>query len=242
MNCLSICLKVLFAFGIILVNIIEAKPIYPKIMETVISADQKIINTLLLNASFINNLGLMHGKMGISILFYHLSRKYKNKIYGDYAGELIDEIYEEITGETPVDFENGLAGIGWGIEYLVQNDFIEADTDEVLEEFDKKIYIALLENHLKMEKDLEGLLGYFAYFSARKKKFPEVTKLFSIDILSLNPIRHQLGNIILEKLRSSLETSIAAISGLYTTNQATAKQLAGIIPDIQNLEANRYNQ
>ena len=40
-----------------------------------ISTDQKIITALLLNASFIDNLGLVHGKMGISILFYHLPRK-----------------------------------------------------------------------------------------------------------------------------------------------------------------------
>ena len=100
---------------------------------------QRIINVLLLNASFIDNLGLMHGKMGIAIYFFHLARETKNPVYEDYAGELIDEIYEEITINTPLDFENGLAGIGWGIEYLVQNGFLEADTNEVLEEFDKRL-------------------------------------------------------------------------------------------------------
>jgi hypothetical protein len=39
-------------------------------MEHTISTDQHIINTLLLNASFIDNIGLMHGKMGISIFFF----------------------------------------------------------------------------------------------------------------------------------------------------------------------------
>jgi hypothetical protein len=39
------------------------------------------VNTLLLNAGFIDNLGLMHGKIGISILFYHLARKYTTVIY-----------------------------------------------------------------------------------------------------------------------------------------------------------------
>jgi lantibiotic modifying enzyme len=84
------------------------------------SRQQRITNTLLLNASFIDNLGLMHGKMGIAIYFFHLARETKNQIYEDYAGELIDEIYDEISTTTTLDFENGLAGIGWGIEYLVQ--------------------------------------------------------------------------------------------------------------------------
>ena len=136
-------------------------------METIISTDQKIINTLLLNASFIEDLGLMHGKMGISIYFFHLASQTKNKIYEDYAGELIDEIYEEITANTPINFENGLAGIGWGIEYLVQNGFIEADTDEVLEEFDNRIFKELIYNTPKEIGLLNGIVGIGAYFLKR---------------------------------------------------------------------------
>ena len=136
-------------------------------MLLTISTDQRISNTLLLNASFIGNIGLLHGKMGISICFYHLARQTKNRIYEDYAGELIDEIYEEITANTPVDFENGLAGIGWGIEYLVQNGFIEADTDEVLEEFDNRIFKELIYNTPHDIGLLNGLAGLGAYFLKR---------------------------------------------------------------------------
>ncbi|MGM0407453.1 MAG: lanthionine synthetase LanC family protein [Bacteroidota bacterium] len=136
-------------------------------MQLTISTGQRIINTLLLNASFIDNLGLMHGKMGISICFFHLARQTGNQIYEDYAGELIDEIYEEITTNTPVDFENGLAGIGWGIEYLVQNGFIEADTDEVLEEFDNRIFKELIYNTPQENGLLNGLTGLGAYFLKR---------------------------------------------------------------------------
>lgn len=138
-------------------------------MLLTISTDQRISNTLLLNASFIGNIGLLHGKMGISICFYHLARQAKNRIYEDYAGELIDEIYEEITANTPVGFENGLAGIGWGIEYLVQNSFIEADTDEVLEEFDNRIFKELIYNTPHDIGLLNGLVGIGAYFLKRIK-------------------------------------------------------------------------
>lgn len=88
-------------------------------------------NVLLLNASFIDNLGLLNGKMGIAIFFYHFARYTGSKIFEEYASELLDEIYEEINTNTPVDFANGLTGVGWGIEYLVKNGFVEADTDEV---------------------------------------------------------------------------------------------------------------
>ena len=132
-----------------------------------ITYHNQIINSLILNASFIDILGLMHGKMGISIFFFHLARQTKNQIYEDYAGELIDEIYEEITANTPVDFENGLAGIGWGIEYLVQNGFIEANTDEVLEEFDNRIFKELIYSTPKEIGLLNGIVGIGAYFLKR---------------------------------------------------------------------------
>jgi hypothetical protein len=38
-------------------------------MEHTISTDQHIINTLLLNASIIDKMVIMHGKMGISVFY-----------------------------------------------------------------------------------------------------------------------------------------------------------------------------
>jgi hypothetical protein len=101
---------------------------------------QLIANALLMNASFINNLGLLNGKMGIAIFFFQYGRYTNKEVYTIYANELIDEIYEELNTQMPDDFANGLTGIGWGIEYLVRNDFVEANTDEALEDIDQFIY------------------------------------------------------------------------------------------------------
>lgn len=127
---------------------------------------QRIANVLLLNASFIENLGLLNGKLGIAIFFYHYSRYTGNKIFEDYAGELIDEIYEEINTNTPVDFANGLTGIGWGIEYLVKNGFIEADTDEALADVDNTVYRSSLYRPFLLENG-NDLFGYGLYFITR---------------------------------------------------------------------------
>lgn len=129
---------------------------------------QRIANVLLLNASFIDNLGLLNGKMGIAIFFYHYARYTGNEVYENYAGELIDEIYEEISANTPVDFANGLTGIGWGIEYLVQNGFVEADTDEALEEMDAAIYKNKQSRPLLIENE-NDLFGFGFYYISRLK-------------------------------------------------------------------------
>ncbi|TAL66405.1 MAG: hypothetical protein EPN88_08505, partial [Bacteroidetes bacterium] len=127
---------------------------------------QRIANVLLLNASFTDNLGLLNGKMGIGIFFYHYSRYTGNKIFEDYAGEIIDEIYEEINPGTPVNFEDGLTGIGWGIEYLVKNKFVQADTDEALVEIDNSIYRTRLHSQLLI-KNGNDIFGYGLYYIMR---------------------------------------------------------------------------
>jgi hypothetical protein len=128
----------------------------------------RIANVLLLNGSFINNLGLLNGKMGIAIFFYHYSRYTQKKIYEDYAGELIDEIYKEINVATTVNFSDGLTGIGWGIEYLIRNHFINGDTDEILAELDNTIYKYRLNSPILIENGDE-FFGYGFYHIARLK-------------------------------------------------------------------------
>ena len=130
---------------------------------------RRIADVLLLNASFLENIGLLNGKMGIAIFFYHYSRYSGAKIFEDYAGELIDEIYEGINNSTPIDFTNGLTGIGWGIEYLVKNKYVEADTDEALSEIDNSVYRNSLYRPFLLEND-KHLFGYGLYYIARLRE------------------------------------------------------------------------
>lgn len=126
----------------------------------------RIANHLILNASFLNNLGLYHGKMGIVLFFAHYARYTKNLIYDEFAGELLDEIYEEINDNVSLDFENGLTGIGWGIEYLLQNGFMEGDSDEILCQIDEKVMERDM-RRIKDESKKNGLTGISYYISAR---------------------------------------------------------------------------
>jgi hypothetical protein len=176
------------------------------------SRQQRITNTLLLNASFIDNLGLMHGKMGIAIYFFHLARETENQIYEDYAGELIDEIYDEISISTPSDFENGLAGIGWGIEYLVQQGFIEADTDEVLESIDNQLHPS--RNHILGIGLLNGLVGLGYYYLKRIQNVNSIEDKVST-LLNKQMLVHLIDEL---ELRIEKEGSINLINGKDTFN------------------------
>lgn len=127
---------------------------------------QRIANVLLLNSSFTSHLGLLNGKMGIAIFFYLYGQYTKNKLHENFADELIDEIYNELNIELPIDFSGGLMGIGWGIEYLVHSRFLEGDTDEILKEIDDAVYRATLRTPLLVDSD-KDLYGFGLYFLSR---------------------------------------------------------------------------
>jgi hypothetical protein len=126
----------------------------------------RVVGHLMLHAGFISDTGLYHGKMGLVLFFVHYGRYTGNSLYDDFAGELLEDICEDIHTEMPTDFENGLCGIGWGIEYLLQNGFMEGDSDEVLSDIDKKI----MERDIRRITDMDfrtGLAGISCYIQKR---------------------------------------------------------------------------
>jgi len=123
---------------------------------------QKIASTLMSNTRFINNSGLFDGKMGIAIFFYHYARFTGNKMYEDFADSLIDNICDELHPGMTINFTNGLTGIGWGIEYLVQNRFLETVSDETFNKIDNAVYSGFMNvPFLIQNQDLNGLGLYF---------------------------------------------------------------------------------
>ena len=115
------------------------------------------------------HLGLFHGKMGICLCYYHIAQKTGDVKYQQMADDLLDNICENLDTSS-TDFENGLAGIGWGIEYLLENKFVNGDADEILEEIDIKIFKALNEGVIYTADVPNGLAGYLFYLISRLKK------------------------------------------------------------------------
>lgn len=89
----------------------------------------KVVQHLMLHTSSMSDLGLLSGKMGVCIFFYKYAFHSGTKRYADFAGELMDEIYSEISTDILRDFGKGLAGICWGIEYLIRQGFVDAFRD-----------------------------------------------------------------------------------------------------------------
>lgn len=102
---------------------------------------QRLCNELILRSSYWDSLGLQLGKMGAVLFFFHYARYTGNALYENYAEELFDEIYNDVNKGINYGFANGLCGIGWAVEYLVKQGFIEGDTDDALEEIDRQVMV-----------------------------------------------------------------------------------------------------
>ena len=76
---------------------------------------QQIADMLLLNGTLTESPGLVRGKIGIAVFFFHYAQYTGNGLYADY--------------------EKGVAGIGVGIDYLIRNNFLNVD-DDICEDFD----------------------------------------------------------------------------------------------------------
>lgn len=131
-------------------------------MNTAKETELKIAN-LLIKGNKIDNIGLLDGKTGLAIYFFQLARTHHNEEYSLYASELLDEVIDSVNSSMPMDFATGLTGIGWGIEYLIQNKFIEADADEVLEELDASVCNFFIFNDLP----LEDIISVGRYYVSR---------------------------------------------------------------------------
>lgn len=177
----------------------------------------RIANHLIMNASQINDLGLYHGKMGIVLFFAHYARYTGKSIYERIAADILDDLYEKINTGLLINFEAGLCGICWGIEYLLQNEFMKGDSDDILGDIDQII----MERDLRRIQDESietGLAGISCYIYLRlnspirtkkEKPFDEVylTEWYRRINVSVMPDCKQILRIILGDF--SPETSIS---------------------------------
>ncbi len=139
--------------------------------NTLIEETEFISETLMQIAPRSLNIGLLNGKFGVAIYFFRLAEVTGNQQHQEFAENLLDEIFEKVASSVnPLNFESGLAGVAWGIEYLVVNDFIEADTDDVLADADDIIYQYIVNEHSIPIGLLKGLMGFGFYILSRLER------------------------------------------------------------------------
>lgn len=112
--------------------------------------------------------GLTDGGTGIAIIYYLLAKHYNEPSFAQRGLDLLEWICESGATHENINFASGLAGIGWGIEWLVQNELMDdTNTDEVLAPIDDVLYKLVSYDRDDNATLFNGTLGKIAYFLKR---------------------------------------------------------------------------
>lgn len=209
-------------------------------MKTIFQSKyEQALAFLTINCSFVPDLGLFHGKMGFVLFFAHYAKINNSAIYDDLAGKLMDEISTELHKESSISLESGLCGIGWGIEYLVQNKFMEGNTDEILKDIDNRI----MEYNPKRMNDLSfrhGLGGILAYVVARLSSLRESgSKPFDENFLK--ELKESIYQIDLGEDKELPKALISDFSDLLEGKEARPIQLADLFSSLLKKDITNFS-
>lgn len=127
---------------------------------------RQIADMSLLNGTLTECSGLVNGKMGMAIFFFHYAEYTQNSLFADYAMEVIGEMISQIHVNSPADYEKGIAGIGVGIDYLIRNNFLNVE-DDICEDFDERMVRAVMYDPWQDFSQYNGLTGYGRYWVTR---------------------------------------------------------------------------
>ena len=133
------------------------------------------------------DIGVLSGISGIALFQFYYAKYTKQESAANIGTEIIYEVIEKINkGYDYPTFCAGIAGAAWVIEHLNENNFIEIDSDELLQDLDEYLTYSIEEITGENFYDfLHGILGIGFYYLKRFKN----TKS--------NELRTQYKNILL---------------------------------------------
>ena len=152
-----------------------------KIKKEIFAVLEEITNHLMINASLVFFSGLLHGKLGISLYFFHYWRYTGNPLFFEYARHLVDLVKLQINDDYPLDYEYGIVGVGTGFDYLRKYGYYDAGND-LIQQIDTKIKKAL-----SYESRVGLLIGFGRYLLSRYE-YNATLKDYIIKIV--DPILH----------------------------------------------------
>lgn len=141
--------------------------------ETLIT---KLTSSLVKNIPSLNNYGLYGGKTGLFIALHIAYNFFENQSLQEIkqAIEFLQTNISENAADTSDNFDKGIFGIGWGIDFLYRESFITKNEIEVLNSFDDELYKLVMYSKAATH-DLEtGTMGRINYYINR---IPETLKI-----------------------------------------------------------------
>lgn len=135
------------------------------------------------------NLGILTGLSGISLFFFNYSRLNNDDNASEIGIELIKSCFNKINNEYNYPtYCSGIAGFGWLLEHLWEEDFLDFNNDKLL--IDLEDYLLSKMNYDLQNNNhdfLHGGIGYGYYFLKRYKntKSEDLKQKYKENILKI---------------------------------------------------------
>nr|WP_299345958.1 lanthionine synthetase C family protein [Allomuricauda sp.] len=117
----------------------------------------------------LESIGTLGGQAGAALFQFYCAEYFNEDSYSDAGVEIIGSCIDIINnGYSFPSYCNGIAGFGWALQHLVDQNFIELDLNELLTPFDgyflRQMEFEFKDKHYDL---LHGALGYGFYFLKR---------------------------------------------------------------------------
>ena len=127
--------------------------------------------------------------MGLIIYLYSLYQYTQDVGYKEYAERLLDILLEkELFRDTILTFEDGLCGISFGLEYLIQKSYIDGDINKLSKEIDGLLYYQVSFDSIDKCYDLSELSYLLCYINHRIYSIHDIEELFIMKKLNMKVI------------------------------------------------------
>jgi hypothetical protein len=120
----------------------------------------KLIDLILLNAYAVHSAGLYNGKSGLSLCLFEISNNLNDERIEKYAVDLLQTSLVLVAKSKNINFEDGQAGVGFVLLYLIKNKLIDADFEDLFGKQLNDIYF-VTKNINPFSIDLLHLVYFF---------------------------------------------------------------------------------
>ena len=176
------------------------------------SREEQLLHTVVLHANDAPARGLFDGQMGLVLVLSEYARTRRAPELRTAIRFLLDQVLEHLDEGMPLDFANGLTGIGWGVEYLLARGFQRGSGADICAAIDRKLMERdlLRQTDLSLDTGLEGWLHYLAaHVQGARREGREVT-----DAAYLAACRELCGRIAGADVPPTLRRVAATLAGL----------------------------
>lgn len=124
----------------------------------------------------------MEGAMQQAITLFRESRQSKDPAQHTMAEQTLEKILDQCDAGVSFSYADGLCGIGVGVEYLLQEGYVEGDANEVLGHFDALLFRIITARPAIDTSIAHGMLGiaYYLYYRLKAQSTSDAPQVLHL--------------------------------------------------------------